>query len=473
MLLAQLLAAGEEDGRLDHCGLAQIVERFLGAALDKTEQRSDWSGPLTDGKIAYAARDAAILPPLAHRLAQQLALAALERAAEIEMRCLPAVAWLERTGAPFDADAWAGLSDRAVEEQVRLEQEMAALTGESDLFGNGTVNWRSPEQVKTILRARGHDVEHTDEATLGKLAVDEPLARLVLKHRDASKRASTYGIDFLKHVHPTTGRIHADYLQLGSRAGRMSCTKPNLQNIPRDAAYRSCFRPAAGRVLVKADYSQIELRIAAEIAHDRRMLEAYGNGEDLHTVTASSVLGRVNGSVTKEARQSAKALNFGLLYGMGAPRLREHAAVNYGVTLSEVEALRFRSRFFDTYAGLRAWHRKQPARTVDTRTLAGRRRLSVGRFTEKLNTPVQGTGADGLKTALGLLWETRDQCPSAAPVLCVHDEIVVECDAGEAERAREWLVDCMTRGMESLLTRVPVVVDATIAADWSSAQVAR
>ena len=197
------------------------------------------------------------------------------------------------------------------------------------------------------------------------------------------------------------------------------------------------------------------------------MLAAYRAGEDLHTLTAAAVLGRSNGTVRPEDRQAAKALNFGLLYGMGAERLREHAATNYGVQLSDDEAVRFRERFFQTYPGLRRWHRSHSEGLLDTRTLAGRRRRRVSKFTEKLNTPIQGTGADGLKVALALLWETRGRCPSAAPVLVVHDEIVVECDATEAGRAEEWVRECMTKGMAGLLHEVPVVVETKVARDWS------
>src|SRR5205823_4246579 len=117
----------------------------------------------------------------------------------------------------------------------------------------------------------GHTVERVDEQALVSLLGREPLAQLLLDHREAAKRAGTYGIEFLKHVHPSTGRIHADWRQLGSRAGRMSCSRPNLQQVPRDRAYRACVRPAEGRALVKADYSQIELRIAAEVAPDKRL----------------------------------------------------------------------------------------------------------------------------------------------------------------------------------------------------------
>jgi DNA polymerase-1 len=220
-------------------------------------------------------------------------------------------------------------------------------------------------------------------------------------------------------------------------------------------------------VLVKADYSQIELRIAAELTGDRRMREAYQRGDDLHAVTAAAVLGRLNNDVRPEDRQAAKALNFGLLFGMGPLGLREHALQNYGIVLSETEARRIRARFLAAYTGLRAWHRRQRDGVVETRTLLGRRRLGVKPFTQKLNSPIQGTGADGLKAALGLLWERRDCCPSAMPVLCVHDEVVLECNAGDVEGARKYLVDAMVDGMRQVLHEVPVVVDSTVGHDWS------
>jgi DNA polymerase-1 len=467
MLACQLLGAGTAEGRLDHCGLAAVAKRILGTELDKTLQRADWTGELSTDQLAYAARDAAALVPLASHLEAELASQGLTRALALEMGAVPAVAWLEAAGAPFDADGWRVLSDAAVTEQVRLEVEMARVAGTAGLFGDSTLNWASPAQVRDLLKTRGHDVASTDEATLQALADRDPLVPLLLAHREATRKTSVYGIEFLQHVHGGTGRIHPDYLQLGAATGRMSCAKPNLQQVPRDAAYRACFRPAEGRVLVKADYSQIELRIAAVIAKDARMLAAYQRGEDLHAVTAASVLGRANGAVTAEDRQAAKALNFGLIYGMGPNTLREHAASGYGVKLSDSEAVQFRERFFATYPGLRRWHRSQVDGAVDTRSLAGRRRIGVSRFTEKLNTPVQATGADGLKAALALLWETRSTCPSAVPVLCVHDEIVLECDEQEAGEVRDWLVDCMERGMASVLTDVPVVVEAKVLRDWS------
>jgi DNA polymerase-1 len=474
MIAAHLLEDGAQHFPAGHFALKGVAERYLDMTLDKELQASDWSGPLSDDQTAYAARDAAVLPKLYAVMSDRLRQHDLDRVARLEMRALPAVVWLERTGAPFDAEAWAVLAEQAVRRQAELEQALTAMSGTAgpvDMFGAAapTVNWSSPAQVIKLLTDRGHTVVRVDEHTLAHLADSEPLAGLLLEHREAAKRAGTYGLDFLKHLHSTTRRIHADWRQLGSRAGRMSCSRPNLQQVPRAPVYRACFRPGEGRALVKADYSQIELRIAAEIANDARLIAAYTAGDDVHALTAAGVLDRRNGSATKESRQAAKALNFGLIYGAGGPTLRATAKAQYGVELSESDANTFRRRFFDLYAGLRAWHRSQPGeeRPVDTRTLAGRRRLGVTRFTEKLNTPVQGTGADGLKAALALLWETREQCPSASPILVVHDEIVLECDRADVEEAQAWLTECMMRGMASFLERVPVAVETVAERDWS------
>ncbi|MHB8576420.1 MAG: DNA polymerase [Dehalococcoidia bacterium] len=468
MLASQLLQSGKPEPRGTH-SLAGVAERMLGIGVDKTEQRSDWSGSLSDSQIAYAAKDAAVLLPLAEKLDAELHRAGLSRAAAIEMRALPAIAWMEHTGAPFDQQAWRALSDAAVAEQRRLEQELTAMSGTADMFGDNSVNWGSPDQVQKLLSRRGHPVRRTDEFVLQGLVEVEPLALLLLQHRDASRKASSYGGDFLRHVHANTGRIHADYAQIGASSGRMACGSPNLQNIPREAAYRACFRPAPGRALVKADYSQIELRIVAQVSRDPVLLAAYAEGADVHLRTAASVMSVPEAQVTKTQRQLAKALNFGLLYGMGAPRLKDYAAGTYGVQLTDEQAQTFRERFFQTYPGLRRWHRLQSDQPVNTRTLAGRRRLGVDRFVDKLNLPIQGAGADILKLALARLWEDRVTQPSAVPVLCVHDEIVVECDAAAASAVAPWLTGHMEAAGAELLPDVPVVADVTIAADWSGA----
>ena len=210
MLAAQLLGAGTSEGYLNQCGLAAVVERELGMQLDKTAQTAEWGGALTDDMLGYATRDAGVLLPLVDHLREALAASGLERVAMLEMRAVPAIAWLEQTGAPFDAEAWRALSDAAVEEQVRLEVELSELSGRRDLFGRSTLNWQAPEQIRRLLAERGHVIEHADEASLLGLLDVEPLAGPLLRYKDAAKRASTYGITFLREVNPDTSRIHAE-----------------------------------------------------------------------------------------------------------------------------------------------------------------------------------------------------------------------------------------------------------------------
>jgi DNA polymerase-1 len=464
MILSQLVN-GTRHARGYH-GLGQVVERELGRPLDKTEQKSDWSGNLTPQQLRYTATDAAVLPDLYAALTAKAAAGGLNRVAEIERRCLPALAWLAQSGAPLDADGWETLAREAADEAKALSDQLGAsappLPG-SLLLGEGW-NWDSPQQVRGVFTALGMTLDKTDDDALA--AVNHPLAELIRQYRSKQKLAGTYGLSWYGGA-LFNGRVHAGWKQIGADSGRMACASPNLQNLPRDPRYRRCFRAPTGRVLVKADYSQIELRIAAKVAGERAMLNAYLAGEDLHTKTARMVL-RVE-TVTKQQRQLAKALNFGLLYGMGVNGLRLYSQSQYGVALTHEEARDYRQAFFAAYPGLARWHRSITDGPVDTRTLANRRRADVTRFTEKLNSPVQGTGADGLKLALALLWERRAECPGAFPVLVVHDEIVVEADADKADGAAAWLKQAMLDGMAPLIAPVPVEVEVEVAATWGGA----
>jgi DNA polymerase-1 len=250
----------------------------------------------------------------------------------------------------------------------------------------------------------------------------------------------------------------------------MSCDKPNMQNMIRDAAYRCCFTAPPGRVLVKADNSQIELRIAAKVAPEERMTDAYRRGEDLHTLTARQLTGRAE--VSKEERQLAKPINFGLIYGLGADALIRKARAEYGLTLTKQEAEQYRRKFFSAWPGIARWHKKlqrqQRLGRTETRTLSGRRVIVKPDYWHgaRANYVVQGTGGDGIKTALALLWERRDLCPGAFPVLVVHDDLVVEADAAQAEAAASWLKGAMVDAMAPMISPVPVEVEVKVARTW-------
>jgi DNA polymerase-1 len=183
--------------------------------------------------------------------------------------------------------------------------------------------------------------------------------------------------------------------------------------------------------------------------------------------SARNVLGIAE--VTKDHRQLAKALNFGLLYGMGARGFRQYAKSQYSLDMTEDEARRYRDGFFKSYPSLAAWHRRVRSRsTKETRTLIGRRRILDANTPDTLllDTPVQGAGADGLKVALALLWETRDQCPNACPVMAIHDEIVVEADAGQTDAAATWLKAATIDAMKTMIEPVPVEVEVKVAKTW-------
>jgi DNA polymerase-1 len=463
MQLSQLLHAG--NGPQVKHALSEVAKRELGLELDKGERRSDWSGKLTRAQLEYAAKDSAILHPVYLKLREKIAAADLEKVAEIERRCLPAMVWMRMAGVPFDWEEWKALAIETQGEACRIAEKMDRIAPKPPGLDLGVGwQWSKPEMVKRVFREMGFPIESTGDEVLAQ--IEHPLAGLLRKYRALETRLESYGLNWEKYVED--GRIYPDWRQIGPESGRMACREPNAQQIPREKAFRRCVVAPPGRRLVKADYSQIELRIAAKLTNETVMQEAYQNGEDLHILTARRLSGKEE--VTPEERQKAKSANFGLLYGMSAASYQAYAQANYGVSMTEEEAKGYRDAFFVGYPGLSRWHRSTwRNRPQETRTFAGRRRLfsENAPITEILNTPVQGTGADGLKRSLALLWERSGECPGAFPVLAVHDEIVVECDEGQVDVAGEWLKTAMLDGMRALIDPVPVEVEMSVGRTWA------
>jgi DNA polymerase-1 len=475
MILSQLLYAGSKveplkRGQTSH-SLDSVVKRELGLELDKTHQGGDWGGTLTPEMVEYAARDVEVLLPLYEVLKTKIEEAGLAYVAEIEHRALRAVVWMSSAGVPIDADGWKEHARKTETDAARLQDELRALAPEHP--DGKAWNFGSHQQVRKVAKLLGIDLPNTRDETLALYAKEHEFISALRNHRKATKLASTYGAGWLESGFYRDGRVHASWRQLRAATGRMACDHPNLQNVPRSGPLRSYIRAPEGRIFVVADYSQIELRIAAQISGDTEMISAYTEGRDLHTLTARSLSGKE--TVSKEDRKLAKAVNFGLLYGMGAKGLQSYALRSYGIDMSLEEATLYRRRFFQTYPGLKRWHDREKRAWQhgenETRTLTGRRRMDVERLTDRLNAPVQGTGADGLKLALALLWERRGKCPRAVPVLVCHDEIVVECDAERAADAKAWLEKAMIEGMDAVLNGTDEIVtlieaEARIARSW-------
>jgi len=364
--------------------------------------------------------------------------------------------------------------DRAKLESIAAEAHRLAQQATDDLraaLGNPSINPGSPAQVLAALRANGISLESTAEEAL-KAADDGRLIPLVLAHREASKRAQQAEA-LVGHIR-ADGRIHGRFEPLGTATGRFSSKEPNLQNIGR-GEMREAFTAPDGRRLIVADYSQVELRAAAAIAGETRMIAAYQAGADLHKLTAATVLGKPEDQVTKADRQLAKAVNFGLIYGQSAKGLVRYAAASYGVALDEEQATEIRQAFFRTYSRLRQWHgvshNQAQAGVTEVRTRTGRRRLipttasDWERFTALVNTPVQGGTADGMKHALILI---DQRLPKTARIVStVHDEVVVECHEDTAEQCREIITTAMVEAMAALFPEVPVEVEANICTTWA------
>jgi DNA polymerase-1 len=242
--------------------------------------------------------------------------------------------------------------------------------------------------------------------------------------------------------------------------------------MPRTAAFRRCFIAPPGSRLVIADYSQIELRVMAELSGDPRMLAAYQAGEDLHRLTAALLLDKAMDHVTRAERQAAKAVNFGLIYAMGVEGLRGYAQHSYGVTLTPEEARSFRERFFAAYGGVAEWQQqiREALPLTESRTLSGRRRqwTEPPGIAARYNTPVQGGAADIIKRALGLLPQAL-QGTGAVIVGTIHDEILVEVSEDRAPEVASILKMTMEQVGQAYLARVPVVADARMASSWANA----
>jgi DNA polymerase-1 len=294
----------------------------------------------------------------------------------------------------------------------------------------------------------------------------------LLEYRTVQKAMTSYGENILEEISPVTGRIHADFRQIGAPTGRFACTNPNIQQVPHAVEYRRCFRAPEGRKLIIADYSQIELRILADFSGDRGFIDAFQSGGDLHRVTAAQVFNVPVDQVSADQRSFAKRLNFGVVYGIGAQRF----AMLTGLKQTEAEdALR---RYFATYPQLDAWLRDAANRAVrehQTRTKSGRltrfkfdpedrQAVSMTQRNGK-NTPIQGTSADILKRALRLLHD-RLRGTDAQIVNIVHDEIVVEADAQNAADVVKIVEDAMCDAGEEYVTAVPVKVEADVADEW-------
>ncbi|MCQ0169336.1 DNA polymerase I [Pseudomonas sp. S12(2018)] len=432
----------------------------------------------------YAAEDADITLRLHHKLHAELA--ALPSLAsvlsDIEMPLVPVLARIEREGALVDADLLRIQSGELGDKMDALEREAIELAGEPFNLG-------SPRQLGAILydkfglpvlKKTPKGQPSTAEEALEALAEEGfPLPKVLMQYRSMSKLKSTYTDRLPEQINPRTGRIHTSYQQAVAATGRLSSSDPNLQNIPVRTAegrrIRQAFIAAPGYKLLAADYSQIELRIMAHLAKDEGLLSAFRNGLDVHTATAAEVFKVELGDVTSDQRRSAKAINFGLIYGMGAKKLGKDIGVDSKTAKAYIDV------YFARYPGVRDYMertRKQAADQGYVETLFGRRlylptihsnrpQERAGAERTAINAPMQGTAADIIKRAMVTVdnW-LASTALDARVILQVHDELVLEVREDLVEQVAQEIRVHMSGAAQ---LDVPLVVDVGVGANWDEA----
>ena len=452
---------------------------LAGYLLNATAANYDLAG-LAAGYLGYGCPDAQAAFALYPVLEQKLqALGMTQLYDEIELPLCAVLAEMEQTGFLVDRQALYDFGQRLTSGIAQLQQSIWELAGE-------TFNINSPKQLGTILFDKlmlpsGKKTKtgwSTNADVLEKLRGKHPIIEQILDYRMLTKLKSTYADGLLKEI-SADGRIHTNFQMTVTATGRLSSTEPNLQNIPvrkeLGGQIRRMFVASPGKVLVDADYSQIELRLLAHISGDETMIRAFQDGEDIHAVTASQVFDVPLSEVTSLQRSRAKAVNFGIVYGISAFSL----AQDIGVFQNEAKA--YMDSYFAKYHGVREYMKRiveQAKHDGYVTTLFGRRRelpelkasnFNVRSFGERvaLNMPIQGTAADIIKAAMvHVARRMKAEGLQARLLLQVHDELIVECPEQEAEHVRALLVE----EMEHVVAySVPLDVDAKIGASWAEA----
>ncbi len=455
-----------------------------------TEIAGKGKNQLTFNQIAleqaahYAAEDADVTLQLHQQMWPKLEQEAGPKQVftDIEMPLVTVISRIERNGVLIDQNILARHSQELTTRLSELELKAHELAGEP-------FNLSSTKQLQTILfekqgikptKKTPGGAPSTSEEVLAELALDYPLPKVILEHRGLSKLKSTYTDKLPQMINPVSGRVHTSYHQAVTATGRLSSTDPNLQNIPvrneEGRRIRQAFIAGADKRIVAADYSQIELRIMAHLSQDKGLLEAFAQGEDIHRATAAEVFGSPLEKVSAEQRRSAKAINFGLIYGMSAFGLSRQLNIGAG------EAKKYMDLYFERYPGVLRYMEKtrdQAASKGYVETLDGRRlwlpdikssnairRKAAERAA--INAPMQGTAADIIKRAMIAVdgWLQQQNSDDVKMIMQVHDELVFEIHKDAVESASEKIRQLMESSMS---LDVPLLVEVGVGDNWDQA----
>jgi DNA polymerase-1 len=509
MLVEQVLQAGLSTAKVS-VSLLETAKRY--SIPVSKEQRAwflklhhrptDWAAPFPGEQLVYMAQDIAVPSLITEHQRPLVAFHTLGQVIDLENDALPALAAMEVHGVLIDQGHWRHILQIKGAEQHALERELTAVLEPAWQLSRCRTQHAQMEQavacqqilieeaappkacepfkltsadhLKAALKEMGMEVPSTRAEALEPYAATSPLLAKFLRWKELHTFQSTFGETILAQV-GREGRIHAHFAQVGALSGRIICSTPNLQQIPKKRAQgaeeedvRQCFIAPAGASLLKADLSNIELRILAEVSHDTTMLRFFAEGKDLHAETAKLMFRLPPATNTKQhlhkgtpVREIAKTINFGLVYGMGAQGLADRT----GVSMEEARGLM--QTYFSTYTGVATWLRQAAQQAFQqgyAATQAGRKRCfsfagldkaQRGRMERSAkNHPIQGTSADILKRALALLYDALPE--QVHIILVVHDEIVLECPDDLVDEAEQILKQAMVQACRDYLTVVHI-----------------
>ena len=431
----------------------------------------------------YAAEDADITLRLFNKLEDLLKdkPTQLKLLNDIEYPLVHVLSKIEQNGAKID-------KDKLAEHSKELSEKIADLSAQAFVISGEEFNLDSPKQLLEILyeklklpilKKTPKGQPSTNEETLQRLSEEYELPGIILQYRTLAKLKSTYTDSLIKIENPLTKRIHTSYQQAVTSTGRLSSTEPNLQNIPIRTAegrrIREAFVPEKGNVLISADYSQIELRIMAHLSKDKNLTHAFNNNLDIHSATAAEVFGVNLEDVTQDQRRSAKAINFGLMYGMSAFGLTRQ------LDIPRAEAQKYLDTYFERYTGVKDYIANTKAQAKEdmfVETIMGRRlylnEINAGNGLRRqaaeraaINAPLQGSAADIIKKAMIDIQDFLEkEMPKVKVIMQVHDELIFEAPKENAEEVLSKMKAMMEKAVK---LDIPLIADAAIGTNWNEA----
>lgn len=482
MIASYLLNPGTRAHDLDFLVTTELKKKIM--PLEALMGKGKTKIPLGQIPVQNFARYSCERAEATWRLTQKLKLE-LQKAnlsklfSKIEMPLVPVLAGMEAAGIQIDSNLLKKYSSRVQKQLSKISEQIFKMA-------KTKFNLDSPIQLRQIIFEKlkiktdglgwGKTGISTAAGELLKLRGAHPIIDLILEYRELTKLRSTYLLALPKLINPKTGRVHTSFNQTITATGRLSSSNPNLQNIPTRGdlgkIVRIAFVAPPGTKLISVDYAHIELRIIASLANDKKMIEAFQAGEDIHTETACKIWGIKPKEVTPEIRRAAKTINFGVTYGMGARGLAESA----GIPLDE--AHKFIKKYFEIYQGIKNFLEKTKFSAKKfgyVETLFGRRRYlpeidsPIRQFQAQaermaINMPVQGTAADVIKLAMIKIAQNLSKIsPSSKMILQVHDELVFEVQEKEIRKVAKFVKEAMENVVK---LRVPIVADVEVGLNW-------